>query len=50
VYYPRSAASKSVQQLARNVSMIKIRELSHETAPTGEKVGRDLLLASSHFG
>jgi pilus assembly protein CpaE len=50
VYYPRSAASKSVQQLARNVSMIKIRELSHETVPTGEKVGRDLLLASSHFG
>jgi pilus assembly protein CpaE len=50
VYYPRSAASKSIQQLARNVSMIKIRELSHETVPTGEKVGRDLLLASSHFG
>jgi pilus assembly protein CpaE len=51
VYYPRSPASKSIQQLARNISTIKIRELTHPDAPVaGEKVGRDLLMASSHLG
>jgi MinD-like ATPase involved in chromosome partitioning or flagellar assembly len=51
VYYPRSLASKSIQQLAKNISMIKIRELSHEATPVvGEKAGRDLLMASSRLG
>ncbi len=51
VYYPRSSASKSVQQLARNLAAINIRELGREAVPApGEKAGRDLLLASSHLG
>ncbi|OGO10745.1 MAG: hypothetical protein A2030_08230 [Chloroflexi bacterium RBG_19FT_COMBO_50_10] len=51
LYYPRSSASKSIQQLARNLISIHLRELGHETAPTrGEKTGRDMLLASSRLG
>jgi pilus assembly protein CpaE len=51
VYYPRSGASKSVQQLARNLAAINIREMGHEAVPVpAEKAGRDLLLASSHLG
>ena len=51
VYYPRSPASKSIQQLARNLSSISLREMGHETMPSsGEKAGRDLLLASSRLG
>ncbi|OGN93474.1 MAG: hypothetical protein A2Z71_04455 [Chloroflexi bacterium RBG_13_50_21] len=51
VYYPRSSASKSIQQLARNLTSINLREVGHEglIAP-GEKAGRDLLLASSRLG
>jgi pilus assembly protein CpaE len=51
VYYPRSNASKSIQQLARNLASISLREIGHEAMPTaGEKAGRDLLLASSRLG
>jgi pilus assembly protein CpaE len=51
VYYPRSSASKSVQQLAKSLAAINIREAGHEAIPApGEKAGRDLLLASSHLG
>ncbi len=51
VYYPRSSASKSVQQLARNLAAINIRDTGRESIPvSGEKAGRDLLLASSHLG
>ncbi len=51
VYYPRSSASKSVQQLAKNLAAINIREIGREVAlAPGEKAGRDLLLASSHLG
>ncbi len=51
VYYPRSSASKSIQQLARNLVAINIRELGRESVPVpGEKAGRDLLLASSRLG
>ncbi len=51
VYYPRSIASKSVQQLARNLASINLREAGHEAAPMpGEKANRDLLLASSRLG
>jgi pilus assembly protein CpaE len=51
VYYPRSSASKSVQQLARNLAMIKIKDIMHESMPIpGDKASRDLLLASSHLG
>jgi pilus assembly protein CpaE len=51
VYYPRSNASKSIQQLAKNLSMISLREMGHESMPVpGEKAGRDLLLASSRLG
>lgn len=51
VYYPRSAASKAIQQLARKLTAISLREMSHEAAPTsGEKASRDLLLASSRLG
>lgn len=51
VYYPRSSASKSIQQLARNLAAINIREMGREAIPApGEKAGRDLLLASSHLG
>jgi pilus assembly protein CpaE len=51
IYYPRSNASKSIQQLARNLTSINLREVSHEaTVTSGEKAGRDLLLASSRLG
>lgn len=51
VYYPRSSASKSIQQLARNLTAISLREMGHESVPlAGEKAGRDLLLASSRLG
>ncbi len=51
VYYPRSSASKSVQQLAQSLAAINIRELGHEPIPaSAEKAGRDLLLASSKLG
>jgi pilus assembly protein CpaE len=51
VYYPRSNASKSIQQLARKLISISLREAAHEGVPlSGEKQGRDLLLASSRLG
>jgi pilus assembly protein CpaE len=51
VYYTRSSASKSIQQLARNISAITLKDMSHESIPVqGEKAGRDMLLASSHLG
>jgi pilus assembly protein CpaE len=51
VYYPRSNVSKSIQQLARNLAMIKIKDLAHESVPVqGDRANRDLLLASSHLG
>jgi MinD-like ATPase involved in chromosome partitioning or flagellar assembly len=51
VYYPRSSASKSVQQLAKSLAGINIREMGHDVIPApGEKAGRELLLASSHLG
>lgn len=51
VYYPRSNASKSIQQLSRKLVAISLREMGHEGIPTsGEKAGRDLLLASSRLG
>lgn len=51
VYYPRSSASKSIQQLARNLAMIKIKDLTHDSIPAApDKASRDLLLASSHLG
>jgi pilus assembly protein CpaE len=51
VYYTRSPASKSIQQLARNLSAITLKDIGHEAIPAqGEKAGRDLLLASSHLG
>jgi pilus assembly protein CpaE len=51
VYYPRSSASKSIQQLARNLTAITLRDMAHEAIPAqGEKAGHDMLLASSHLG
>ncbi len=51
VYYPRSSASKSIQQLARKLISISLREMSREGAPTGaDKASRDMLLASSRLG
>ena len=51
VYYPRSSASKSIQQLARNLTAITLKDMGHESIPVqGEKAGRDMLLASSHLG
>lgn len=51
VYYPRSSASKSIQQLARNLASINMREAGHEPAlVSGDKAGRDVLLASSRLG
>lgn len=51
VFYPRSNASRSIQQLARNLAAIKLREMGHEPIPSqGEKAGRDLLLATSRLG
>ena len=51
VYYPHSDASKSIQQLARNLASISLRELGHEGMPAqGEKSGREMLLASSRLG
>jgi pilus assembly protein CpaE len=51
VYYPRSSASKSIQQLARNITAITLKDMGHESIPMqGEKAGRDMLLASSHLG
>jgi pilus assembly protein CpaE len=51
VQYPRSKASKSIQQLARNLININLREMGHEAIPMqGEKAGREILLASSRLG
>ncbi len=51
VYYPRSNASKSIQQLARKLVSITLREVRHEGVPaSAEKASRDLLLASSRLG
>ena len=51
VQYPRSNASKSIQQLARNLTSISLREIGREVVPTqGEKAGHDMLLASSSLG
>ncbi len=51
VYYPRSNVSKSIQQLARNITSIKMRDVVHESmSVSGDKAGRDLLLASSRLG
>jgi pilus assembly protein CpaE len=49
--YGRSATSKSIQQLARNLMAISLREISHDVMPAqGEKAGHDMLLASSRYG
>ena len=51
VYYPRSQASKSIQQLAHQLSLITLRDVGHDVLQTqGEKAGHDMLLASSHLG
>jgi pilus assembly protein CpaE len=51
VYYPRSKASKSVQQLARNITSITLKDMGHDSAQVqGEKTGRDILMASSRLG
>jgi len=51
VYYPRSNASKSIQQLARNLITIKLREMGHEGIPVqGEKTSHEALMASSRLG
>jgi pilus assembly protein CpaE len=51
VYYPRSNASKSIQQLARKLISISLREMGREAIPTsGEKASHDMLLASSRLG
>ena len=51
VYYPRSNTSKSVQQLARKLISISLREMGHEGVPAStDRAGRDLLLASSRLG
>jgi pilus assembly protein CpaE len=51
VFYPRSSASKSIQQLARNLTSISLRDAGRESVPAaGEKAGRDMLLASSRLG
>jgi pilus assembly protein CpaE len=51
INYSRSNASKSIQQLARNLTSITLREMAHDVMPKqGEKAGHDLLLASSSFG
>jgi pilus assembly protein CpaE len=51
VYYPRSPASRSIQQLARNLSSIKLRDMGHEAAhPQGERTNREMLLATSRLG
>jgi pilus assembly protein CpaE len=51
VYYPRSKASKSIQQLARKLISISLREAGREASPTSdEKQARDLLITSSRLG
>ena len=51
VSYGRSSGSKSIQQLARNLTSISLREISHDVLPAqGEKAGHDMLLASSRYG
>ena len=51
VYYPRSSASKSVQQLARTWLRLISGSWGVKLFPhPGEKAGRDVLLASSHLG
>jgi pilus assembly protein CpaE len=51
VYYPRSNASKSIQQLARKLISISLREMGREAIPaSGDKASRDLLMASSRLG
>jgi MinD-like ATPase involved in chromosome partitioning or flagellar assembly len=51
INYPRSSASKSIQQLARNLVSINMKEAGHEREPIAkEKANRDVLLASSSLG
>jgi pilus assembly protein CpaE len=51
VYYPRSNTSKSIQQLARNLMAINLREAGHGAEPVAaQKTGSDMLLASSRLG
>ena len=51
VYYPRSKASKAIQQLARKLISISLREAAREgILASGEKQGRDLLITSSRLG
>jgi pilus assembly protein CpaE len=51
VYYPRSSASKSIQQLARNLIAITLREAGRVSEPIpAQKAGSDMLLASSRLG
>ena len=51
VYYPHSRASKSIQQLAHNITTISLKDIGHESVQAqGEKTGRDLLMASSRLG
>ncbi len=51
VYYPRSRASKSIQQLAHNITTISLKDMGHESVQAqGEKTARDLLMASSRLG
>jgi pilus assembly protein CpaE len=51
VYYPRSNASKSIQQLAKKLIAISLRETGHTAEPMpAEKAGSDMLLASSRLG
>lgn len=51
VFYPRSNASKSIQELAKNLAAIKLKEIGRESVPlAGDKASRDMLLASSRFG
>ena len=51
IHYPHSSVSKAIQQLARNLTMINIKDVVHESITAqGDKANRDLLLASSHLG
>jgi len=51
VYYPRSNASKSVQQLARKLISINLREMGREgMPPSSDRAARDVLLSSSRLG
>jgi len=51
VYYPRSSASRSIQQLAKNLISINLREAGRVAEPlVTHKAGSDMLLASSRLG